>query len=402
MDKERELKMDRFLEAWNAVAAGSGGKYIQALVLLLVGWGVAWLISTLVVRALGLTALTNKMADRLDLGSGRAGSFQAGVGKITFWVLMLIVLVTVLDTLGLRSVIEPLNQLISKILDFIPNMLASGVLLFVAIIASRIVYALLSSLFGTLNLDSKIGLSHVTGSSTSLSQVLTTTASSFVFLLLLPASLQALNLKNVSAPIEKLIDSVVASFPHILVAIAILAIGVFLGKIIQGLVTDVLKVGGVDQLPEKVGLKDFANFGGKSLSEIIGILTFVSIFVLMFTQAVSALNLEFLSGISANFASGFFSVLGAVIIFVVGAVLAKSAKSALSGQKLAAEIVYYGIFILAGTMALDKANLAPQITSLSFQILIGAFAVALGVGGALALGLGGKDAVKRYLDRTVK
>ncbi len=394
--------MDRFLEAWNTILAIKGGEYVQALIILLVGWGVAWIVSNLVVRALGVTALTNKLADRLDLGSGRSGSFQTGVGKIIFWILMLLVLVVVLDTLGLRSVIEPLNKLISKILDFIPNVLASGVLLAVAVIASRIVYALLSSLFSTLNLDSKIGLARVTGSTTSLSQVLTTTASSFVFLLLLPASLQALNLKNVSAPIEKLIDSVVASFPHILVALAILAIGVYLGKIVQGIVTDVLKVGGVDQLPEKVGLTEFSNFRGKTLSEIIGILTFVSIFVLMFTQAVSALNLDFLSGISANFAGGFFSMLGAVIIFVVGAVLAKAAKSALSGQKLVGEIVYYGIFILAGTMALDKANLAPQITSLSFQILVGAFAVAMGVGGAIALGLGGKDAVKRYLDRTVK
>ena len=394
--------MDSFLGIWETIPEIMGGKYIQALIILIVGWGVAWLVSTVVVRALGLTALTNKLADRLDLGSGRAGSLSSGVGKILFWIIMLLVLVVVLDTLGLRSVIEPLNKLIAKILDFIPNLFASGILLAVAVIASRIVYALLSSLFGTLNLDSKIGLAKVTGSTASLSQVLTTTASSFVFLLMLPASLQALKLENVSAPIEKLIDSVVASFPHIIVAIAILAIGVFLGKIIQGLVTDVLKVGGVDQLPEKVGLKDFANFGGKTLSEVIGLLTFVSIFVVMFTQAVSALNLDFLSGISANFASGFFSILGAVIIFVVGAVLAKTAKNALGNQKLAGEIVYYGIFILAGTMALDKANLAPQITSLSFQIMVGAFAVAAGVGGAIALGLGGKDAVKRYLDRTVK
>jgi len=394
--------MDKFLEAWNMILAIKGGEYVQALIIFIVGWGIAWLLSSIVVRALGMSTLTNKVADRLDLGSGRAGSFQAGIGKIVFWVLMLIVMVTVLDIIGLRSVIEPLNRLISKILDFIPNLFASGILLGVAIVASRIVYALLSSLFSTLNLDSKIGLARVTGSTTSLSQVLTTTASSFVFLLLLPASLQALNLKNVSAPIEKLIDSVVASFPHIIVAIAILAIGVFLGKIIQGIVTDVLKVGGVDQLPEKVGLKEFSNLGGKSLSEIIGILTFVSIFVVMFTQAVAALNLEFLSGLSANFAGGFFNILGAVIIFVVGAVLAKAAKTALGSQRLVAEIVYYAIFILSGTMALDKANLAPQITSLSFQIFIGAIAVALGVGGAIALGFGGKDAVKRYLDRTVK
>jgi len=80
-------------------------------------------------------------------------------------------------------------------------------------------------------------------------------------------------------------------------------------------------------------------------------------------------------------------------------VLARLAANALVGQPKIATVARYAIIFLAGTIALDRANLAPEITSTGFQLLLGGVAIALGVGGALALGLGGKEFVAEKLKR---
>ena len=89
--------------------------FVIALVILVVGWFVAKVVAALVVRALRFTSFSKVISDKLDLGTGKKGSFESGVGSITFWVLMLIVLITVLDVLQLKSVISPLNNLLDKI-----------------------------------------------------------------------------------------------------------------------------------------------------------------------------------------------------------------------------------------------------------------------------------------------
>ena len=169
----------------------------------------------------------------------------------------------------------------------------------------------------------------------------------------------------------------------------------------QSIITNILKVAGFDQLPAKLGLSSSSSIQGKSPSEVVGYVVFFAIFVMLFTQAIEILGFDFLTVAASAITVGVFKILGALVILIIGTILSKMAANALGATTMLGKVARYGIMILAGTMALDRANIAPEITSTTFQIMITALAVALGVGGAVAIGLGGKDAVKKVLDKKV-
>ena len=377
----------------------TGNAYVTALIILIVGWFVAKILSKGIARMLKFGNLDDKLASSLNQKKS-SGQFSQGVEKISFWVIMLIVLISVLERLGIQSVTTPLNDLLSKILNFIPNLLVAGLLLAFAVIFSNLVKIFFKGIFTAVDLDKKVGLKPAEG--LSLSNVIATSLSAFVFLFFFPACLKALQLENISVPIENLIQTILQSVPNILLAILIVTIAVFLGKFVQSILTNILKVAGFDQLPAKLGLSSSNSIQGKSPSEVVGYVVFVCIVVMLFTQAIEVLGFEFLTVAASALTVGIFKILGALVILLIGTVLSKMAANALGAQKMLGKVAKYAIMILAGTMALHRADLAPQITSTTFQILISALGVAIGIGGAIALGLGGKDAVKRVLDKKVQ
>ena len=377
-------------------------KAIVALVVLVIGYFVAKFIASMLAKALGKVAITDSMAEKFNFGTGKKGSFEKGIGNITFWVLMLGVLIMVCDIVGLSHVIKPLNNLLDQFLLFIPKLVGAGIVLALAFIVSKAVKVILHGVFSTFNIEEKIGLNRVTGSSASLSNVIASIASTLVFLYILPQALHILELPSISQPISDLMAQIVGALPNIIMALVLITIGLYVGKMVQNILVDLLKVGGVDEMPKKLGIADFSDIKGKSISEILGWVVFASIAVVIFTQATSILKLDFVSEISSNLTSGFFRILGALVILFIGGILAKFAQKALASQPLVAKIAYVAVYIITGTMALHRANLAPEITSLSFQILIGAIGVALGIGGAIAIGLGGKDTVDKFLKSKVK
>ena len=87
---------------------------------------------------------------------------------------------------------------------------------------------------------------------------------------------------------------------------------------------------------------------------------------------------------------------------MIGLVLSDLAKQAIGSRNpLFGTIAQYVVTFLFGGMALQRA----EITALSSNVVeylikgaIVASVIAFGIGGAIALGLGGRDWVKRYLD----
>ena len=112
------------------------------------------------------------------------------------------------------------------------------------------------------------------------------------------------------------------------------------------------------------------------------------------------MNISLLSGASEGFAEGYFRVLLAVIIFGGGLLLAKFAYTNLADKNATlAKAARIAIIVLTTVVALKRANLAPELTDLPYQFAIYALATAFGIGGAIAIGLGGKEFVARWLDR---
>lgn len=114
-------------------------RIIGFLLILLIGWGIAVLVSRGVVWLLRRVGFDN-MANRIGLTrfDQRVGMHldPAGVlGKIVFWFIFLIFLVPATDALGLSGVSNIINQLVA----YIPNVFVAIIVLFLGTLAATFI-----------------------------------------------------------------------------------------------------------------------------------------------------------------------------------------------------------------------------------------------------------------------
>jgi len=102
---------------------------VGALIILLIGWLVAWAVEkavTLLLRKVGFDRLSNRIGlTRMEQRMGIRMDTAQILGKIVFWFIFLIFLVPATDALGLATVSNTLNSVVS----YIPNVFVAIVVL---------------------------------------------------------------------------------------------------------------------------------------------------------------------------------------------------------------------------------------------------------------------------------
>ena len=463
---------------------------VGALAILVVGWLVARIIAACVRAALRRTNLDNRLADWL---AGETVQVEGAVSTAVFYILMAFVLVAFFQALGLTLATEPLNRLLSQIFQFAPQILGAGLLLFIAWVIASLLRLVLSRLLGALKLDERlstqVGIEGEKG--VSLTKTLADSVYWLIFLLFLPAVLNALELEGLMTPVRGLVNKILDFLPNIFTAGLILLIGWLLARVVQRVVSNLLAVIGTDQVSDRVGLATL--LGRQRLSGVLGLVCYILILIPVLIAALEALSLEAITAPASNMLNTILSALPAIfaavlilgIAYAVGRVVAGLVSNLLSGvgfntvlarlglgrepaagEKTPAEIVGYlvlvaimlfatieavrelgfvlladlvmqftvfagkvvlglvifgigmfaanlasntvrssnanqagllalaarvSIIVLAGAMALREMGLADDIINLAFGLLLGAVAVAA----ALAFGLGARDVAGR-------
>ena len=114
-------------------------KLISFLVILLVGWIVASVVSkavTFLLRKIGFDRLSERIGlSRLEQRMGLRMDAAGVLGKVVYWFIFLIFLVPAVDALGLTTVSNILNQIIA----YIPNVFVAIVVLFLGTLAATFV-----------------------------------------------------------------------------------------------------------------------------------------------------------------------------------------------------------------------------------------------------------------------
>src|SRR5690606_39254270 len=87
-----------------------------------------------------------------------------------------------------------------------------------------------------------------------LARSLAETAYWLVFLLFLPAILSALGLEGMLGPVRNMMDRILVALPDVAVGALLIAIGWFVARVVQRLVTSLLETAGVDRLSARVGM----------------------------------------------------------------------------------------------------------------------------------------------------
>ena len=377
-------------------------RIVGAALLLLIAWVVATATRFFVrqvTAAVKLDEQLNKAA--VQEGEEPPVTLSKTASEAVYWLVFLLFLPAILNALALPGLLEPVQAMVTKVLGFLPNLLAAVLILGIGWMAARIVRRICTSLLaavGTDTLSQRVGLASVLGEKR-LSGLFGLVVYILILLPILVAFLNALQLQAVTEPASDMLNVVLSALPALFAAALVIGIAYVVGRVVASLVTNLLAGLGFDKLPAKLGLKMEQVEGRRTPSEMTGYLVIVATMVFAVMQALPLLGFDLLAGLIAQFLVFTGHVVMGLIIFAIGLYLANlAAVTVRSSQIRQAEIVAsvsrVSIIVLAAAMALRQMGLANEIINSAFVIFLGAIAVAL----ALAFGLGGRESAGKVLD----
>ena len=299
-----------------------------ALVVLILGWLAALVIAAVVRTALRKLGIDRRLSGSVPAdGATERPEVSRRIGKGVFYLIMLFVLVAFFQTLGLTAVTEPLKAFLNQVFEYAPRLIAAGVLLFLAwIVATALRFVVRRTLTAT-EIDRR--LTHEAGVDQNEDLPVTKTLSDatywLVYLLFLPALLDALAVPGLLAPVRDMVTKVLGFLPNLFAAVVILGIGWFVARIVQRIATNLLVAVGTDRLSERVGLSTV--IGAKKLSGVLGLLAYILILVPVIVGSLNALQIEAVTGPASQMLSIILGtlpgILAAVLVIGVAYVVAR-------------------------------------------------------------------------------
>jgi len=208
---------------------------------------------------------------------------------------------------------------------------------------------------------------------------------------------------------EQFYKNVLQFLPNFLAFLLILIIGIILGRVLNALFVRIFKAIGLDKLSEKSGVIDLLRRGGinDSVSILLAKLVRWVTIIIFAIIALRALELPTIEGIFEKFILYLPNVFVAAVILLFGYLLgnffgrAALIASVNAGIRIAGVIgrfVKFTVFLLAATMALEQLGIGKETIVIAFAIVFGGVVLAL----AIALGLGGRDTAKEYIEKKLK
>jgi hypothetical protein len=256
---------------------------LGALVILVVGWIVAIVVRALVHRSARFLKLNQRLASA-DAREGAPPDVEMGLAKGVYYLVLLFVLVAFFDALKLELASAPLQGLLEKFLAYVPNLLAGLVLVGLAWLVATILRTIVSGALGATSIDDRMAAqAGMSGASQNAGKLVYW----LVILLFLPAILGAFQVSGLLAPVQEMVDKMLAMVPNIIAAAVIGFVGWLVARIVRDLVSNVLAAAGADRLGESAGLS-----GNLTLSRLIGLVLYVLILLPALVAALQALQID--------------------------------------------------------------------------------------------------------------
>lgn len=256
---------------------------LGALGILIVGWLIAVVVRAAMRRVLGLLKVNTRIAE----STAQTVNVEAGIAAGVFWVIVLITLVAVFDSLHLDLISNPFAQLVSQILGYLPRLVAGTVLLLVAWLLATLARAVVNKVLSATTLDEKLSAQ---AGMEAMSKTVANVLFWLVILLFLPTILSAYELHGLLEPVQSMLTKLLSIVPNVFGAAVIGFVGWIVAKVLRGLVTNLLAAAGADSLGARVGLADSVR-----LSRVAGTIVFIFVFVPSLIHALDALQIEAVS-----------------------------------------------------------------------------------------------------------
>ena len=210
-------------------------------------------------------------------------------------------------------------------------------------------------------------------------------------------------------PAKTVLSQISQFLVNVLLVVVILLIGWIIAKIIKTLVTKLLRAIKLDQLSDQINLDGVLAKGGisYSLSELIGVICYWLAVLITFVVAVNAIGLTVAADLLNRVVLYVPNIIAAVFILILGmfvaTLLSNIVKTAannagVSQAKLLGKIVEVVVIIFALVITLEQLGIATKIIELAITVVL----ASLGLGAALAFGLGCRDLAAKYISELIE
>lgn len=208
---------------------------LVAVIILALGWFFATILRRIVIGVLAAVG-ADRLGPRIGLKAdgGRSGSISQAVGWTVFLLVLIPVFLAALDALQLQALTRPTSEMLSRILNAIPDIFAAGLVLVIAYVVGRIISQLVARILESARFDAlpaKLGLGEMApGSRWAPSRLAGYLVLISILLFAAVTSLDLLGFASLSA----LLTSFLYLAGRIVLGLAIFAFGLFLANIVSG------------------------------------------------------------------------------------------------------------------------------------------------------------------------
>jgi hypothetical protein len=404
-------------------------KILAAAVLILLAVVIGAVLRVIITRLLSASGLSQRLSENAQVDSRNRITIGQTMGNVVFWLVILLFLPAILDTLDLQGILAPVQGMVDSILGALPNILGAIVVLGVGWLVARIIRAIVGNLLASTGIDSlgdRTGVQNVMREQR-LSDVIAMIVFVLIMIPVVIAALNVLDIPAVSEPAANMLNSLLTALPAIFGAFLILAVAYFVGRLVAQLVSSLLAGIGFNRLfsaggpiavtglnkkndPTRpdipvTGAADMPMSGGAlqrtQPSDVVGWIVLVAILLFAVLQASQMLGFDALTALISAFIAAAGNILFGLVIFGVGLWLSGMAYRMIrntgetGNTEILATTARVAIIVFAAALALQQMGIAESIVNLAFGLMLGAVAVAA----AIAFGVGGRDVARDLLER---
>jgi hypothetical protein len=268
---------------WASVVGLGSNNYVIAVLTLIIGFVVAWLVSMLVGMILRSTNIDNRLASWLGGSQGTNLKLESLIPRVVSWVIIIYALIGALGKLNLGALSSTLET-------SLPRILYAALLGLLAWILAKVASVIVEKIVNRLDFGKRLEQASLADHApTNLPYNLGQAAFWLVILFFIPGILGVLQLQGVLGPVQNLVNSFMAAIPNLIGAGLILLIGSFLANILRQIVTNLSAVAGADQLGYR------ASMNNPTLSSVLGTIVYALVMVGVIIAALGELHIDAIS-----------------------------------------------------------------------------------------------------------
>ncbi|MFH0913314.1 MAG: hypothetical protein V1884_03430 [Candidatus Omnitrophota bacterium] len=195
---------------------------------------------------------------------------------------------------------------------------------------------------------------------------------------------------------------------NVLLVIVILIIGWIISKFIKALVTKLLRAVKLDELSDRIELDNILAKGGinYSLSELMGVICYWLALLVTFVVAINAIGLTVAADLLNKVVMYIPNIIVAIFILILGMFLATllsnivrtaANNAGVAQSKLLGKIVEVVVAVFVIAITLEQLGIGARVLELFITVIL----ASIGLGLALAFGLGCKDIAAKAISELI-